>query len=125
MVMKIVRQPLVREALEWTGENLASVQQFMYPHSPYYHQEPAETFRSGAYVPLLQIPVRNAEHELRFPNLGPQFKQEIVRPGDWIYKDGESFAVVRKGEFDAEWVRKREREKDDSPRSGVGLDVIK
>ncbi len=105
MVTQIVRRPVTRAALEWTGENLASVQQFMYPHSPYYHLEPAETFRSGAYVPTLRVPVRNAEHELRFPTLGPQFSQIDVRPGDWLYKDGESFGVIRVGEFDAEWER--------------------
>ncbi len=105
--MKIVRSPLVREALEWTGDNLLVVQQFMQPHSPLFFQRPvgdADKLAYGPSVPTLTITTRNLEHELKYPTLGRQYSTVEVRPGDWIYREGESFAVVRKGEFDAEWA---------------------
>ncbi len=100
--MMIVRKPVTREALEWQGDNLLAVQAFMFPSSPLFH--PKTNSVLDEKVSIITITTRNAEHELKFPTLGAQFMQLVVRPGDWIYRDGESFAVVRKGDYDAEWA---------------------
>lgn len=107
----IVRTPLSREALEWNGENLRDVQAFMWPHSPLFHvastkdgREPVSIY-GAATVPTLRITIRDREQELKYPTLGQQFSVCDVQPGDWIWRDGDAFAVIRKGEFDAEWVR--------------------
>jgi hypothetical protein len=106
--MTIIRQPLRRDGIKWTGENLAEVQAYMAPDSPLYQFLPTLEQYLGMARPRhsLSILVRDPESEAKYPNIGPQYKLATVMPNDWIVRnrgEGAGFVVLRAAEFAEEW----------------------
>ncbi len=65
------------EAVQWTGENLVEVQQFVAPASPLL------TSREDRQ---LGLHVRDTDAEVKWPSLGKQTKLAFVSVGGWVVR---------------------------------------
>ena len=75
MIYTFTTRPTTVTAVQWTGENLREVQDFLAPSSPSYDES------------LLMIRVLSPEAMATYPSLGRQFKSEVVAKLCWIVKD--------------------------------------
>jgi len=80
------------DAIQWTGDNLRAIQEFVAPASPLY--EPGS--------PALRINVFDAVSTATYKTLGRQLKSAGVPPSGWIvkYSNGD-LAVLTSEEFEA------------------------
>lgn len=86
-------------AIQWTGENLAAVQQALYPSSPLLDG------RAEGKNRVLTVMVRNSQNEKLYPSLGRQTKEEVAQPGDWlVWLEPDDLRVVGDTEFQRSYV---------------------
>jgi len=87
-----VSKPVVVQALQWTGDNLRAIQDFVVPQSPSYAPDQA----------VLMVRVPDKVSIEKYPSLGAQFKSELVPLHAWVIKqENGDLDVVTATEFAA------------------------
>jgi len=82
-------------ALQWTGDNLRAVQEFVAPQSPSY--APDQT--------LLTVRVPDQASTEKYPTLGAQYKQAIVPLHAWLIRaENGDLTVLTAKEFEARYA---------------------
>ena len=100
-----VSRPVRVRAIQWTGDNLRAVQQFVWPASPFY-APPAGV----DHPPKLRVRVRDEVAEEKYPALGPQWKEIDVPDAAWVVQrvDEHEVLVVTARRFAATYTQTQE-----------------
>lgn len=78
------------EAIQWTGDNVTQIQDFMAPDSPLYNNRQSEPkILLGIYI---WANGQYTTHELKFPKVG-----------DWILRIPQGFRILSHEEFEANY----------------------
>jgi len=107
-----VSKPVVVQAIQWTGDNLRAVQDFVAPQSP----------GCAPDHQVLTVRVPDKASMEKYPALGAQFKLEQVPLQAWVIKreNGDLDVVVAK-DFEARYVALAEdAENLDDPAEQIG-----
>src|SRR5215510_7688124 len=81
---RFISRPVRVVAIQWLGDNVRAVQDFVWPASPFY--APCWTSVMGAVAAQLRVRVRDELAEEKYPALGPQWKEIDVPLGSWIVR---------------------------------------
>jgi len=96
-----VSKPIGVLAIQWTGGNLAAIQKFVAPSSPYFQPARPATPGSASEVmdehrkAALRVMVPDPTANTQWPAIGPHYKEEPVPMHGWLVKqDGDQDVQV-------------------------------